>query len=72
MMAKSFKDLIDKMSPARRKDVNDKAHAILNDMALHEELQDSYDLKALRAAKKDEQDAHMFSFEETKKELGLS
>lgn len=40
-------------------------------VALQEELQDFYDLKALRAAKVEEQDAPTFSFEEAKKELGL-
>jgi hypothetical protein len=41
-------------------------------VALQEELQDFYDLKALRAAKEEEQDAPTLSFEEAKKELGLS
>lgn len=40
-------------------------------VALQEELQDFYDLKALRAAKEEDQDAPTLSFEETKKELGL-
>ena len=41
-------------------------------VALQEELQDFYDLKALRAAKEEDQDAPTLSFEEAKKELGLS
>lgn len=41
-------------------------------VALQEELQDYYDLKELREAKKEEQDAPSISFEEAKKELGLS
>ena len=41
-------------------------------IALQEEIQDYHDLKELRAAKKEEQDAPTFSFEEAKKVLGLS
>ena len=41
-------------------------------IALQEELQDFYDLKELREAKKAEQHAPTFSFEEAKKQLGLS
>jgi PHD/YefM family antitoxin component YafN of YafNO toxin-antitoxin module len=41
-------------------------------IALQEELQDYYDLKELREAKKEEGDAPTLSFEEAKKELGLS
>ena len=41
-------------------------------IALQEELQDFYDLKELREAKKEEGDAPTLSFEEAKKELGLS
>ena len=41
-------------------------------IALLEELQDFYDLKELREAKKEEGDAPTLSFEEAKKELGLS
>ncbi len=75
MMAKSFEQLKSKISPVRRKDIDHKAHAILNDMTLQEELQDSHDshdLQALRVAKEEEQDAPTISFEEAKKELGLS
>ncbi|VAW34463.1 hypothetical protein MNBD_CHLOROFLEXI01-5137 [hydrothermal vent metagenome] len=41
-------------------------------IALQEELQDYYDLKDLRAAMEVEQDSPTVSFEEAKKELGLS
>ena len=41
-------------------------------IALQEELQDFYDLKELREAKNEERDAPTLSFEEAKKELGLS
>lgn len=41
-------------------------------IALQEELQDFYDLKDLREAKEKERDAPTLSFEEAKKELGLS
>ena len=41
-------------------------------IALQEELQDYYDLKELREAKKEEGEAPTLSFEEVKKELGLS
>ena len=41
-------------------------------IVLQEELQDYYDLKELRAAKKAERDAPTLSFEEAMKELGLS
>jgi PHD/YefM family antitoxin component YafN of YafNO toxin-antitoxin module len=41
-------------------------------IALQEELQDYYDLKELREAKNEEGDAPTASFEEAKKELGLS
>jgi hypothetical protein len=41
-------------------------------MVLQEELQDYYDLKELRAAKRAERDAPTLSFEEAKKKLGLS
>ncbi len=41
-------------------------------IALQEELQDYYDLKDLRAAIEVEQDSPTVSFEEAKKELGLS
>ncbi len=41
-------------------------------IALQEELQDLYDLKELRKAKKEEKDAPTLSFEEAKRELGLS
>lgn len=71
-MAKSFEQLKGKISPVRRKDIDHKAHVILNDMAFQEELQDSCDLKALRGAKEEEQDAPTLSFEEAKKELSLS
>ena len=40
-------------------------------LALQEELQDYYDLKELRAAKKAEADAPTLSFDEAKKALGL-
>ena len=40
-------------------------------IALQEELQDYYDLKDLRAAKKQERDAPTQSFAEAQKELGL-
>ena len=40
-------------------------------LRLQEELQDYYDLKDLRHAKKAEQDAPTFSFDEAKKTLGL-
>ncbi|MCZ7673285.1 MAG: type II toxin-antitoxin system Phd/YefM family antitoxin [Chloroflexi bacterium] len=38
-------------------------------VALQEELQDFYDLKALRTAKEEEQDAPTLSFEEAKRNL---
>jgi hypothetical protein len=41
-------------------------------VALQEELQDYYDLKELREAKNEEGEAPTISFEEAKKELGLS
>ena len=41
-------------------------------IALQEELQDYYDLKELREAKKKEQDAPTLSLDEAKKELGLN
>ncbi len=41
-------------------------------IALQEELQDLYDLKELRKAKKEERDAPTLNFEEAKRELGLS
>jgi PHD/YefM family antitoxin component YafN of YafNO toxin-antitoxin module len=41
-------------------------------IALQEELQDFHDLKELREAKKAEQNAPTLSFEEAKKQLGLS
>lgn len=41
-------------------------------IALQEELQDFYDLKELREAKNEERDAPTVSFEEAKKELGLT
>ncbi len=41
-------------------------------IALQEELQNLYDLRELRQAKKEEQDAPTLSFAEAKKELGLS
>lgn len=41
-------------------------------LALQEELEDYYDLKALRAAKNEEQEAPTVSFEEAKKALGLN
>lgn len=41
-------------------------------IALQEELQDFYDLKELREAKKKERNAPTLSFTEAKKELGLS
>ncbi len=41
-------------------------------VALQEELQDFYDLKELREAKKEERNAPTLSFAEAKKELGLS
>ena len=41
-------------------------------LALQEELQDYYDLKELRAAKKAESDAPTLSFDDAKKSLGLS
>jgi len=40
-------------------------------LRLQEELQDYYDLKDLRDAKKIEKDAPTLSFDEAKKELGL-
>ena len=40
-------------------------------IVLQEELQDYYDLKELRAAKRAERDAPTLSFEEAKKSLGL-
>ncbi len=40
-------------------------------LALQEELQDYYDLKELRAAKKAEANAPTLSFDEAKKALGL-
>ncbi len=40
-------------------------------IALQEELQDYYDLKELRAAKKEERDAPTLSFAEAQKELDL-
>lgn len=40
-------------------------------VVLQEELQDYYDLKELRAAKRAEQDAPTLSFEEAQKSLGL-
>jgi hypothetical protein len=41
-------------------------------VALQEELQDFYDLKALRAAKEEDRDAPTVSIDEAKKALGLS
>jgi hypothetical protein len=41
-------------------------------VALQEEIQDYYDLKDLRAGKREEKDAPTVSFEEAKKALGLS
>lgn len=41
-------------------------------IALQEELQDYYDLKDLRAAVATEKDAPTVSFDEAKKQLGLS
>ncbi len=41
-------------------------------IVLQEELQDFYDLKELREAKKKEGNAPTLNFEDAKKELGLS
>lgn len=41
-------------------------------IALQEELQDFYDLKELREAKEEEEDAPTLDFEEAKKMLGLA